>query len=132
MMIRKVFSAYFNRAIFGKMRNTVNFDEIKAMANDPSVWIVDVRNPDEVFSTGGIGNCINIPATNVSEALKDHESFKDKFGRAVPTHEDTVIFYCRSGKRAQKAWEDANALGFQNAKYYPGSYLEWSSKQSEN
>lgn len=43
------------------MSNTVNYDEMKTIVEDPKVLIIDVRSPQEVQSTGKIGNSINIP-----------------------------------------------------------------------
>ncbi|CAG9861404.1 unnamed protein product, partial [Phyllotreta striolata] len=119
---------YFEFRIRANMSGTVNYEEVKAAVSDPTVLIIDVRGPEEVQSTGKIGNSINIPVADVAEALKDGESFREKYGRAIPSHEDAIIFHCLKGGRAQKASDAALALGFKNSKYYPGSYSEWSSK----
>ncbi|CAH1111881.1 unnamed protein product [Psylliodes chrysocephalus] len=111
------------------MSNTVNYDEMKTIVEDPKVLIIDVRSPQEVQSTGKIGNSINIPVDEVTTILKGNkESFEEKFGRPAPKPEDPIIFHCLKGGRALKAWEASTSIGFTNAKYYPGSYTEWSSK----
>ncbi|XP_050501324.1 rhodanese domain-containing protein CG4456-like isoform X1 [Diabrotica virgifera virgifera] len=110
----------------------VNIDEVEKVANDNNVWIVDVREPDEVKSSGLIGKSINIPLGTVKDVLKDssNEAFQNNYGRPKPEANSPLIFYCMKGGRAAKAAEMAESVGFKNAKYYQGSWTEWSSKHS--
>lgn len=49
----------------------------------------------------------------VEEALKSSsDDFKAKFGRDKPATEQEIVFHCKLGGRAQKAADQAVALGF--------------------
>lgn len=49
----------------------------------------------------------------VEEALKSSsDDFKAKFGRDKPASEQEIVFHCKLGGRAQKAADQAVALGF--------------------
>ncbi|XP_050501325.1 rhodanese domain-containing protein CG4456-like isoform X2 [Diabrotica virgifera virgifera] len=68
----------------------------------------------------------------VKDVLKDssNEAFQNNYGRPKPEANSPLIFYCMKGGRAAKAAEMAESVGFKNAKYYQGSWTEWSSKHS--
>lgn len=49
----------------------------------------------------------------VAEALKSSaDDFMAKFGRDKPASEQEIVFHCKLGGRAQKAADQAFALGF--------------------
>ncbi|KAM7364018.1 rhodanese domain-containing protein CG4456 [Cochliomyia hominivorax] len=106
------------------------YEEIKDVPNRPEVYLIDVRNKDELASTGVIPGSINIPLPELGQAfeLSDND-FKTQFNRAKPTHDSPLIFSCLLGGRAQKASNLAVAQGFKNAKPYPGSWTEWALKE---
>lgn len=45
--------------------NFVTFEEVKALKDDKSVLLIDVREPSELKETGVIPGSINIPCKNI-------------------------------------------------------------------
>ncbi|XP_013101460.2 rhodanese domain-containing protein CG4456 [Stomoxys calcitrans] len=106
------------------------YEEIKDVPNHPEVYLIDVRNKDELASTGAIPASINIPLPELEAAFKMPDNdFKTNFNRPKPTEETVLIFSCLKGGRAQKAADMAVEKGFKNAKPYPGSWTEWAQKE---
>jgi len=77
--------------------------------------LIDVREPHELEITGKIGNAINIPLSTLNE----------KLGGLKLDKKEELIFYCRSGGRAENACKIAESQGFSNVKNYKGSALDW-------
>ncbi|CAH4035665.1 thiosulfate sulfurtransferase/rhodanese-like domain-containing protein 3 isoform X2 [Pieris brassicae] len=109
----------------------VNYEDMLKVIHEPEKVIIDVRNPDEVESTGKIPSSINIPLNTVSDTLASmpDDEFLKQYQRAKPSASDELIFYCKSGRRSQEALDKALKLGFSNSKSYLGSWEDWSSKQ---
>ncbi|XP_045762172.1 rhodanese domain-containing protein CG4456-like [Maniola jurtina] len=112
-------------------KRVVSYEDMLKVIHQPEKMIIDVRNPDEVNSTGKIPSSINIPLGNVQDALAtmSEEEFQKQFRRPKPSVSDELIFYCRSGKRSTEALDKALKLGFNKSKTYLGSWNDWSSKQ---
>ncbi|XP_053951831.1 rhodanese domain-containing protein CG4456 [Anastrepha ludens] len=112
----------------------VNYSDIKDLPNHPEKLLIDVREPDELVETGKIPTSINIPLACVVQVLAEDvkpQRFQSKYGRRKPGFDDEIIFTCKLGKRALKAAEIANAMGFTNVKYYPGSWEDWIKNEKE-
>ena len=72
--------------------------------------IVDVRTPQE-FAEGHLPNAINIPFENIGEAFTKRNIDKSQ----------SVVLYCRSGRRSGIAQENLIKLGYSNT-YNGGGY----------
>lgn len=69
----------------------------------------------------------------LEETLKlPDDEFKTRFGRDKPATDTEIIFTCKLGGRATKASEVAQTLGFENAKFFQGSWVEWAAKHNQN
>eukprot|EP01096_Ripella_sp_DP13-Kostka_P001091 TRINITY_DN11315_c0_g1_i1.p1 TRINITY_DN11315_c0_g1~~TRINITY_DN11315_c0_g1_i1.p1 ORF type:complete len:124 (-),score=52.19 TRINITY_DN11315_c0_g1_i1:42-413(-) len=90
-------------------------------------YIIDVREPQELASTGMIDSAKSIPLGSIPEALstEDPAEFERKYGFKKWEKDDLIIFHCRSGGRSDRALQFAKSKGFVNAKNYRGSSLEW-------
>ncbi|XP_049869821.1 rhodanese domain-containing protein CG4456-like isoform X2 [Pectinophora gossypiella] len=108
----------------------VSYDDMLKVINHPQKVIIDVRNPDEVKSTGKIPSSINIPLSTVDNVLQSMSEveFQNKYSRTKPRADDELIFYCQSGRRSSEALDKALKLGYRKSKTYLGSWNEWSSK----
>ncbi|CAD7080637.1 unnamed protein product [Hermetia illucens] len=107
------------------------YEEVKDLPNQPSKFLIDVRNLDEVQQTGQIPTSIVIPLPKLEEALRSsNDAFKKTYNREKPSNDAVIIFHCKLGGRAQKATDVAKSLGFKNAKCYKGSWEEWAKKQN--
>jgi rhodanese-related sulfurtransferase len=91
--------------------------------------VLDVRNEDEVESTGKLSkSIITCPLPKIKElhAFELHpEDFEEEFGFVKPHFDDTLVFTCAAGKRAQMAAELAATDGYPNIVVYAGGANEW-------
>ncbi|KAF5337241.1 hypothetical protein D9611_003247 [Ephemerocybe angulata] len=102
----------------------------KTQSPTPDTFLIDVREPDEV-AQGSIPSSVNVPLSVLPASLQlDPTEFEEKFGFQKPTHDQEVIFYCRSGKRSTTASDVAKRNGYKNILNYTGSWLEWTEKQN--
>ncbi|XP_077319915.1 thiosulfate:glutathione sulfurtransferase [Lithobates pipiens] len=110
----------------------ITYEELKKLIDSGSVQIFDVRNPEEL-QNGKIPNSVNIPVTEVEEALQmDAASFKQKYKVEKPKLEDdNVIFHCQMGKRGQRATDIAVSQGYTKARNYLGAHKEWAEKEGK-
>jgi len=84
----------------------VTFDEFKAGMEDPSIWIVDVREPAE-YEAGHIKGAINIPRGLIEFKIWSKVGYPDK------TNMDQKMYlYCKSGGRCALAAKSLRDLGF--------------------
>ena len=96
---------------------------------DSGYCVLDVRNEDEVESTGKLSkSVITCPLLKIKElhAFELHpEDFEEEFGFVKPHFDDTLVFTCAAGKRAQMAAELAAIDGYPNIVVYTGGANEW-------
>ncbi|XP_037896876.1 uncharacterized protein LOC119641998 [Glossina fuscipes] len=105
-----------------------DYKEIKELPYKPEKILIDVREPEEIFSTGRIPTSVNIPLNKLFKALarnSDKDEFRKKYAREKPDFNSFLIFHCVEGRRAQKAAEQAIRIGYKNVKLYKGSWNDW-------
>lgn len=71
--------------------------------------VIDVRTPQE-YASGHIDGAINI----------DHSAIGQEIGKTKVAKDDTVILYCRSGRRSEMAMETLKKMGYSKAVNYGG------------
>lgn len=76
--------------------------------------IIDVRSEDE-YLAGHVPGARLIPHTQVGEYLESLAGQKN----------DTIVLYCRSGKRAGAAAETLEKAGFKGITLLDGSFQAW-------
>ena len=76
--------------------------------------LIDVREADELAADGYIPNSIHVPLAEVEEKLPE----------LAPDPYQEIIFYCASGKRSQKAVEQAVEMGYRSV-YNLGGISDW-------
>ena len=79
---------------------------------DPESILLDVRTPAE-YAEGFIKGAINAPHTDTKKIL------------ATVSKDDTIILYCRSGRRVGIVAEMLNEEGYQNIYHLDGDIKEW-------
>eukprot|EP00842_Homolaphlyctis_polyrhiza_P000905 jgi/Hompol1/1815/HPOL_005731-RA len=90
------------------------------------VVVIDVREPNET-SSGIIPGAQKIPVNSLDGAFKmTPEAFKAEYGFAKPTIDQTIVVYCRSGRRSLMASNMLRDNGFTNIRDYSGGWLDWS------
>lgn len=83
-------------------------------SSEPLV-LLDVRTVEE-FKSGHIRNSINIP----------HEILLSNIDLVSEYHDEPLVVYCRSGKRANLVIEALKKHGFTNIVDIEGDILAWS------
>ena len=76
--------------------------------------VIDVRSEDE-YLAGHVPGARLIPHTQIAEYLDGLAGQKD----------DTIVLYCRSGKRAGMAAETMESAGFKGITILDGSFQAW-------
>ncbi|XP_017785656.1 PREDICTED: heat shock protein 67B2-like [Nicrophorus vespilloides] len=112
--------------------SVATYEDVKGL--DPSTTLlIDVREPNELETTGSIPNSINIPLGQVEGVFQNltDEKFEAIYQREKPKLNDDIVFSCKSGMRALKALKVAADMGFSNLRYYKGSWTEWAEKTHE-
>lgn len=69
--------------------------------------VIDVRTPAE-YAQGHVEGSINI----------DHTEIASRIGETRMTKDDTIILYCRSGRRSGLAQDTLQKMGFAHVQNY--------------
>ncbi|XP_078582237.1 thiosulfate:glutathione sulfurtransferase-like isoform X1 [Branchiostoma floridae x Branchiostoma japonicum] len=112
----------------------VKYDELKALIKSGHVQLIDVREPEEIASTGLLPGAINIPLGRLHQALNymSDQAFQNKYKRPQPKKWDNnILLYGQDfdSVRASAALELLHKWGFIKARHYIGGYAEWAAKQ---
>lgn len=83
-------------------------------APEHNIVILDVRSEGE-YNQGHVANAINVSHDMVEEKLSQLAQYKD----------NTVVVYCRSGRRAGVAEEILTKNGFNNLRHLTGDMNGW-------
>jgi rhodanese-related sulfurtransferase len=101
----------------------VSRDEVKDLIGE--AVLVDVREEWEVEEYGTIPTAINIPLTELPEALAMNVTKRaQKYGASFE-QDALIVFFCRSGGRSYRATAFALQQGFARSANYSGSILDW-------
>lgn len=83
------------------------------MRADDSLVVVDVRTQEE-YAEGHIPGAICVP----------NESIVDAQPEELPDLEQTILVYCRSGRRSKEAAQKLADMGYTNV-YEFGGIIDW-------
>nr|CAH7719481.1 unnamed protein product [Callosobruchus chinensis] len=94
----------------------VPYHEMKELIDNmpDNTTIIDVREPQEVQQSGVIGPSVNIPLSELKDALKKmkDKAFQKKYGINKPGVDDQLIFYCLTESRATRGADIVHSLGY--------------------
>ncbi|KAF8564139.1 hypothetical protein P879_11746 [Paragonimus westermani] len=95
-------------------KRSINYYELSSLMNEYSVFLIDVRGPDDFAKIGHIPGAINIPLVELKTALTlPVEAFVKKYGVKKPRHSDeNIVFYGLSDVLSSAANEIAHGLGY--------------------
>jgi|Transcript_13774 rhodanese-related sulfurtransferase len=96
--------------------------------NNRKCTIIDVRGPEEVASTGKLGDVVqNLPLPDIAGGAfsLDKDIFKSKFGFEKPGFDSTIVFSCKGGIRSAKAVKLAKEAGYTDILDYSGGANDW-------
>ena len=89
-----------------KATPAVTVDQFKAAIDDPAIWIVDVREPNE-FVSGHVRSAINIPRGVIEFMIWEKVGYPDKANM-----DQKMYLYCTVGGRCALATKALRNLGF--------------------
>ncbi len=78
---------------------------------------LDIRQPDEL-KNGFIQNAMNLPLGELPQRLKEIQRYKEK----------SVVVYCNTGSRADRAAKQLKAEGFKVVHTLSGGFPAWASE----
>ncbi|XP_042535518.1 thiosulfate sulfurtransferase/rhodanese-like domain-containing protein 3 [Dipodomys spectabilis] len=104
----------------------ITYKELKNLLTSGNIMLIDVRETWEILQHGKIPGSINIPLSEVGQALEmNPRDFKEKYHEVKPSKSDSIVFSCLAGVRSKKAMDTAISLGFGSAQHYAGGWKEW-------
>lgn len=108
-----LFFIYQNNNKSSVSYKTITTEEGKKMMDEEEVKVVDVRTKEE-YESGHIPGAILIPNETISENLPQE----------LPDLKETIVVYCRSGRRSDEAAKKLADLGYENI-YDMGGINDW-------
>ncbi len=96
--------------------NTVTLDAFNTLlVEEPTTFILDVRQPDELEQNGYIEGAVNLPLREVAQNID-----------LLPSFDTTIVSYCGSGWRCTIAMTLLEGLGWENVlSLKGGSFGGW-------
>jgi thiosulfate/3-mercaptopyruvate sulfurtransferase len=124
---REIFSLpplSFNPKITSKIR--IESDNLNENLNN--FIILDARTPQE-FMVGHLPNSRLIPFTEGisydGKLFQDKDFLEKLFSQNNISKDSEIVCYCMHGHRASSLFFQLLAAGYDNAKLYDGSFVEW-------
>jgi len=111
----------------------LNYETLSIMMNRGNMWLIDVREKNEIQKAGKIPQSMNIPLSTLKEALlQDSDDFFSQYGFPKPQKQDEyMVFYSLNHVKGGTALEIAHRLGYRKARQYAGGYQDWLTRQME-
>lgn len=93
--------------------NTIGIEALSAaLAENPDLFLLDVRNPSELEENGYIEGAVNIPLADLMDNLE-----------YLPAFDEEIVSYCGSGWRCTIALAMLEALGWEDVKGLKGGSM---------
>ncbi len=102
-------------------------DQVKELAANPNVVVVDVRSPSD-YSAGQIPGSVNVfwdTTLDENRVLKDTAELKKLYQEAGVTPDKQVILFTRGGVQLTHSYTVLSLLGFQNVDFFTGKFEGW-------
>lgn len=102
-------------------------DEVRELAKDPNVVVVDVRSPSD-YSAGQIPDSVNVfwdSTLDDTRVLKSTEELKQIYSEVGVTPEKKVILFTRGGVQLTHSYTVLSLLGFKNVDFFTGKFEGW-------
>lgn len=93
--------------------DTYNFAQYIA---NPEVLLIDVRTPEE-YAEG------HLPSARLCDVKR--ADFSECIAQLVPSKQQAVALYCRSGARSQAALDYMRSMGYTQVVHLDGGILGW-------
>ncbi|MCR5233910.1 MAG: sortase [Lachnospiraceae bacterium] len=93
-------------------------EAMRMMEEEDNVLILDVRTPDE-YNSGHIKDAVCLPNEEISGTEPS-----DAVREILPDMDQTILVYCRSGRRSKEAADKLGRMGYTNI-YEFGGINDW-------
>jgi rhodanese-related sulfurtransferase len=104
----------------------ISKQQMQALSANPGTkTLIDVRDKNEI-DQGVIPKSKWLTLKEIPEAMNlGDEEFMEKYKFKKPVVGDSLVVYCRSGRRSGFAVEEFKKMGFRNIEDYSGGWLDW-------
>jgi phage shock protein E len=99
--------------------NIAPLSEVKQALQDPNTYVLDVRTPQEISDSGKVQHNRWSQVNGTPDSCPDLDQHPEKF---VPDKSATVVVYCRSGRRAERAKQALIGNGYTGTILNAGGY----------
>ncbi|XP_062429062.1 thiosulfate sulfurtransferase/rhodanese-like domain-containing protein 3 [Rhea pennata] len=118
-----------SRSLCSAAQRCVSYEEFKDLKRN-NVLHIDVRERWEIDRFGKIPESVNIPLSELVEALQmSPGDFKEQYKQKMPAKSDQMVFSCLAGGRSKQALDFAVSLGFSRVQHYSGGFEEWAKRE---
>jgi 3-mercaptopyruvate sulfurtransferase SseA len=105
----------------------LNEADVKALAADPGVIVVDVRSPSD-YQAGHIPGSVNVywdKTLDEDRVLLPAEELKKLYADAGVTPDKRVVLFTRGGLQLSHSYMVLNLLGFGKVDFFTGKFEGW-------
>lgn len=107
-----------------KSAENINVKQLYTLIDEGEmILMIDVREPNE-YNAGYIPGAVNIPRGTLEFRI-GNEAFWDEAMLYMPEKQETIILYCKKGKRSILAAQSLHNLGYANVKFVDGGWKKW-------
>jgi rhodanese-related sulfurtransferase len=103
--------------------NQISPEQLKTQIQNDKFYIIDVREKAE-YDEGSIPGSILIPRGFLEFKIGKEPFWKDKELK-MPSKDQKIVVYCRSGGRGSLATKSLQQMGYTNVVNLDGGYLNW-------
>ncbi len=106
---------------------TISAKDVKALAGDPNVVVVDVRSPSD-FAAGHIPGAVNVywdSTFDKDRVLLPSEQLRKIYGDAGVTPDKRVVLFTRGGLQLSHSYTVLNLLGYKKIDFFTGKFEGW-------
>jgi phage shock protein E len=93
--------------------------EVKRALEDPNTYVLDVRTPEEISESGRVHHKHWSQVNGTPDSCPDLESHPERY---VEDKAATIVVYCRSGRRAERAKQVLVSKGYTGTILNGGGY----------
>lgn len=107
--------------------NFLTEDQVKELASNADVVVVDVRSPSD-YSAGQIPGSVNVfwdETLDENRVLKQPEELKKIYAEVGVTPDKKVILFTRGGVQLTHSYTVLSLLGFKDVDFFTGKFEGW-------
>ncbi len=102
-------------------------DQVRELANNPNVVVLDVRSPSD-YNAGQIPGSVNVfwdTTLDDHRVLKNPDELRALYEQAGVTPDKQVILFTRGGVQLTHSYTVLSLLGFKDVNFFTGKFEGW-------